>query len=277
MTSSNIVHVNDQNYQLEVISYSRNTPVIVEFWASWSRECRILTPILDRLVSEAQGSFRLAKVDVDENPNLTMYYNVRSVPVVKAISHGNVVHEYTGLVPESRLREMVQKLSVLNTENLLLERAENLLLDHQWVNAEESFRQFLQNDPNQPAALFGLVKALIPQGKYKAAQTLLKDFPISRESAQAELLLNFVKTMLQYLDDTISINSELDITFKAVLRLAHLGNYNAALDGILDILRIDRNYRGDRARMMFLAILEILGPDSPEMRTYRQELAAVLF
>jgi len=277
MTSNNIVHVNDQNYQLEVISYSRNTPVIVEFWANWSRECRTMSPLLERLVSEAQGSFRLAKVDVDENPNLTMYYNVRSVPALKAISHGNVVQEYTGMVPEHRLRDMVQKLTTLNTENLLLERADNLLLDHQWVDAEDAFRQFLQNDPNQPAALLGLTKTLIPQGKYQAAQLILKDFPISRESSQAELLSNYLKIMVQYLEDRLPVASELDSTFKAALRLAHLGNFHAALDGILDILKIERNYRNNKARMVFLAILELLGPESPEMRAYRQELAAILF
>jgi putative thioredoxin len=233
--------------------------------------------MLERLVHEAQGSFRLAKVNVDENPNLSLFYNVRSVPTIKAISFGNVIYEYVGIIPEAKIREMIVKLSDLNTENLVLERANNQLWDGEWVAAESSFREFLKNDPNQPTALLGLAKSLIAQNKVEPAGRILDHFPVSRLSSQANLLLEYVNTMQQFLEQNLPTTNELDNTFIAAIRLAHMGNIHAALDGLLEIIKTDKNYRDGKARAIFLSILEWMGSDTPAMREYRNELANTLF
>lgn len=275
--SNHIIHANESNFQYEVISFSQNTPVVVDFWASWSRDCRTMSPLLERLVHEARGSFRLAKVNVDENPNLTLLYNVRSIPTLKAISFGSVIYEYVGIIPEPKIREMLQKLSDLNTENLTLERANNLLLDHQWKAAESSYRDYLTNDPNQPVALLGLAKTLLAQNQLQEAHKILTNFPISRFSPQADLLLELETTIHKYIEQQLPVGNELDNTFLAAIRLVHLGNIAAALDGLLDIIRIEKSYREGKARNVFLAILELMGSENPEMRSYRQELANTLF
>ena len=111
MASDNIVDVTEANFQYEVISYSENTPVVVDFWAEWCRPCKTLGPLLERLAHEAQGSFRLARVDVDANPNLALHYGVRSIPTVKAFSQGEVVGEFSGLQPEGRIREFLSRIT----------------------------------------------------------------------------------------------------------------------------------------------------------------------
>jgi thioredoxin len=112
MTPSNfIVDVSEADFEYEVLSYSQNIPVVVEFWATWCQPCKQLGPMLERLTEEAQGSFRLARVDVDANPNLALRYGVRSVPTVKAISQGQVVGEFAGLQPETRVRDFLARLA----------------------------------------------------------------------------------------------------------------------------------------------------------------------
>jgi len=111
MTDEFIIDANEINFEYEVIAFSRNVPVLVDFWAEWCQPCRLLSPVLERLVKEASGSLRLARVNIDENPNLALQFNVRSIPTVKAFVDGRVAAEFVGNQPEARLREFINKLA----------------------------------------------------------------------------------------------------------------------------------------------------------------------
>lgn len=271
-----IVDVNESDFEYEVLSYSQNTPVVVDFWAVWCQPCKVLGPMLERLTEEAGGAFRLARVDVDANPNLALRYGVRSIPTVKAFVQGQVAAEFAGLQPEPRVREFLARLGPPGEAALALEKANSLLADHQWSASEMIFRE-LDEAGRNPAVLIGLVKALLAQGKSGEAQFILNDFPASREYNQAELLRPLADAMMKHAKDTLPAENDLDFTFQRAVGLAVRGNHLAALDGLLDLLRQNKRYRGDRARQVFLGILELLGPNDPEARQYRAELASVLF
>lgn len=278
MSPSNfIVDVTEADFEYEVLSYSQNVPVVVDFWAQWCQPCKILGPLLERLTEEAGGAFRLARVDVDSNPNLAMRYGVRSIPTVKAISQGQVVGEFVGLHPEMRVREFLERLSPPSESALAREKADSLLAAHRWAEAEEIYRSLEEQNQNQPGVLLGLVKALLAQGKSGEALFILNYFPASKEYTQAELLRPLAESMMKYEKNELPEENDLDITFRGSIRLAVRGNLLAALDGLLDIMRQEKRYRNDRARQVFLGILELLGPNDPDARQYRNELAAVLF
>jgi len=97
MASDHIISVTEADFEYEVIAYSKQMPVVVDFWAEWCGPCKTLGPILERLAQEANGAFRLAKVDVDANPNLALRFSVRSIPNVKAFQDGQVVAEFVGM------------------------------------------------------------------------------------------------------------------------------------------------------------------------------------
>ncbi len=277
MTSDFIIHVTESNFEYEVLSYSQNVPVVVDFWAPWCRPCQTLSPILERLTIEAGGALRLAKVNTDESPNLAIRFGVRSIPAVKAITNGEVVGGFSGVQPESRVREFFATITPPSPLALALEKANGLLLQGSWSAAEALFRQILTQDMAYPPALLGLAKSLLPQGSIREAQAILVDFPDSRQLAGAQLLQPLVEALLMSQEPPLPEELPIDALFRNALRLVSRGNLPSALDGLLDVLRRERRYRGDLARKVFVGILELLDPEDPQTRQYRAELASVLF
>lgn len=277
MAAKFIIDVTELDFEYEVLKYSQNTPVVVHFWASWSKSSKALDPILERLATEANGNFRLARVDVDVNPNLILKYGVRTIPTVKAVSQGEVVSEFVDVIPENRVREFLNQISRPSPVNLAVEKAFAILDNHQWTAAEKLFRQILENNPEEPPILLGLAKATLAQGKGIVALQILRNFPTSRAFKQAETLLPYAETLVAYQQNLLPDDNELDSTFSHCIQLANRGNIPAAIDGLLDVLRSQRTYRNGKARQVVLSLLELLGEDDPQTREYRSELAAILF
>jgi len=277
MASQFVIDVNEINFDYEVIAFSRNKPVLVDFWAEWCHPCKTLSPILEKIVNEANGGLRLAKVNIDQNPNLAMQFNVRSIPTVKAFIKGQVATEFVGVQPQARLREFINNLTPPSPVDLDLSKAQNLLLSHEWQKAETILRKLLDKKDDSPAALLSLAKALIAQNHPVEALTLIEKIPSTREINQAELLKPFAEILLDLQQENLPKENDLDAIFLNSIRLASHAKYPIALDGLLDILRQDKHYRGKTAQQVILGILEIMGEEDPDTRTYRSELASVLF
>lgn len=108
-SKSHIIHVNLENFSTEVVEKSKQVPVLVDFTADWCAPCRVLMPILNKLVEEYQGQFVLAKVDTDEEQKLAGQHGVRGFPTLKLYRHGQIVDEAQGMQPESVLRNMIDQ------------------------------------------------------------------------------------------------------------------------------------------------------------------------
>jgi len=276
--SENIVNVDEGSFQMEVLDRSHEVPVVVDFWAPWCGPCRVLGPLLERLTIEAGGAFRLAKVNVDENPNLAIRYGVRGIPAVKALSGGEVKGEFVGAQPEAAVRRFIERLVPNPTQQAVAE-ARSLLATRHWREAESSFRLVQQEDEaNAPAAL-GLLQALLMQGKGTEALEILRDFPPSTEWASAEEL----RPLAQFLAEAEKADvvedeaSPLQASLHQAGRLIARGNLPGAMDGLIGILRQDKNYQNGLPRKVLLGIFALLGEDDPLTREYRDELASVLF
>ena len=277
MASDNIIDVNELDFEYEVLSYSQNIPVVVDFWATWCQPCKILGPMLEAMAQEAGGAFRLARVDVDKNPNLALRYGVRSIPTVKAFTSGQVVSEFVGMVPEERLREFLGKITPPSPQQLQLEKADSFLKLKQWGQAEKLYRDLIDQTADMPGAMLGLAKALLMQNKNGEALEILRNFPASRLAITAELLRPYAEDLVALTNGKLADETDLDAAFQTAVRLASRGNLPAALDGFLDILRQNKTYRRGRARQVILSLLELLGEEDPQTRQYRSELASVLF
>jgi putative thioredoxin len=276
MSQEFVIEVNESNFEYEVIEYSKNVPVLVDFWAEWCRPCKILSPMLEKLTSEGRGTIRLGRVDVDFNKNLSIRYGVRTIPTVKAFLKGQVVAEFSGIQPESTLREFVHNLAP-SPADLSVEKGMELLREHDWKQAEDVFREVLITDETNSKGMLGLLMSYVGLGKSLEANNLLRIFPASHEFTSAENLKPLIEAYETVDEIEIASDDELEAAFWNNIRLARRGNIPAALDGLLDILRINKRYKKGQVRLIVVAILQMLGDEDPDARMYRSELATILF
>jgi len=277
MRSDNIINVTETDFDFEVLAFSQNTPVIVEFWADWCRPCKQLGPILDQIIDDANSVFRLARVNVDENPTLTVRCGVHSLPTVQAFSQGNMVSNFVGLLPVERVREFVERVAPPSPANLQVEKGNSLLAIGTIDSAEKSFREALEAAPDHPGATLGLIKIALLRGKAQEANRLFRNFPPSRDYSEAEKLQPLIKAMLDFGSKSLPEENDLDAAFSNSIRLAIRGNLLASIDGMMDILRTDAHYRKDKARMVVLGLLELMDPQGEQTLAYRRELTSILF
>lgn len=275
--SENILDVTEASFEDDVVMRSHQVPVVVDFWAPWCGPCRMLGPILERLAIEGGGAFVLAKLNVDENPNLSIRYGVQGIPAVKAFRNGEVVSQFVGAQPEPRVRRFIDNL-VPDPSEAAVEDASSLLATRHYAEAEEAFSEVLDEDEANAAAALGLVKSLLMQGKGERALEWIDHFPAGTEWATAEKLKPLA-TLLVEADacDEVEHDDPLEAQLHHAAHLVRRGNLPAAMDGLLGVLRQDKRYRNGMPKDVMLALFAMLGDDDPLTREYREELASVLF
>ncbi|MEZ4518656.1 MAG: tetratricopeptide repeat protein [Chloroflexota bacterium] len=276
--ADNIIDVTDGSFEFDVINQSFDTPVVVDFWAPWCGPCRMLSPILESLADDPDLDFILAKVNVDENPNVAMRYQVQGIPAVKAFVNGQIAAEFTGAQPEPRVREFLEKL-LPDEFDEALNQAAGLLAIHQWSEAEDILSDLLDARPGSQRAQYQMARALLGQAYGCDALPHLKavtDGPEFVSAARLKVLADY----LCRIETAGEIDEELpplEALYNRSAILLQRGNLEAALDGLLDVLRQDKRYRNGEAREVMLAIFELLGDGDDLTQAYRNELAMVLF
>lgn len=275
--SEYILDVDEATFESEVILRSHEVPVVVDFWAPWCGPCRMLSPILERMAIEAGGTFLLAKVNVDDTPALSIRFGIQGIPAVKAFRYGEIAAEFVGAQPESMVKHFIEQLAPSETQKAI-EEAMSLLGTRHYHEAETAFREVLDEDEANADAALGLVESLLMRGQGAEALEILEHFPAGTAWAKAERYKPLAE-LLEEADRKESGSDEdpLEAGLHQSARLIERGNLEAAMDGLLGILREDKNYRGGLVKRVMLALFELLGDQDPRTRKYREELASVLF
>jgi putative thioredoxin len=281
----------DQSFTADVLTASKEQPVIVDFWAPWCGPCKQLTPTIEKVVREAKGKVKLVKVNIDENPAVAGQLRVQSIPAVFAFVDGRPVDGFMGALPESQIKQFIDKLGKMGS---MAEQIADALAACRQVFAEKDFEaaidiaaQIVGADPAQAEAYAIKARAELELQRTEDAQNTLLMVPPEKASdphvvsAQAalDLALNPVDTSgVGKLEAELAKNPD-DHAMRVELAvlLNGSGQRAEATDHLIRIIRRDRTWNDDAARKQLVQFFEAWGPKDEATLAGRRKLSSVLF
>ena len=286
--------VNTASFMADVIEASRQVPVVVDLWAPWCGPCKQLGPILEKLVREAKGKLRLAKVNIDENPQIAQQFRVQSIPAVFAVAGGRVVDGFVGALPESQVKAFLERLKGEGGADEgeaqiaeALAEAKRLLEEGDAGTASAIFGQILQHVPDNRAALGGLARAYLKSGDLARAKELLAKVPAEHaddaEIAAARSALELAEAAKASgpIDEikarSLANPADHQARFELANALYAAGRAGEAMDELLELIKRERKWNDEAARKQLLKIFEALGPGNALVASGRRRLSSLLF
>ncbi len=284
----NIFDADMTNFVSDVIERSMQVPVLVDFWAPWCEPCKTLIPLLEKVVTEANGSVIMAKVNIDEVQELAAQMQIRSVPTVVAFLDGRPVDAFAGVKTETEIREFIGKIAPEmgpSEIDQILEFAENAFSQEQYQEAGGAYSQAMQLDETNLKATAGLANVLIKLNDLENAEQVLSG-AADKNDPLISAAIATLETAKQ-LDDI----GDLDALKKAIeknlddhqsrfdlsLALWAIGSQEDAADQLLYIIAADRSWQEDGARTQLLKFFEMAGPMDPFTVAARRKLSSILF
>jgi putative thioredoxin len=276
--------VSIEEFEAKVIQASLQVPVVIDFWAPWCGPCQTLKPMLEKLAEEYAGRFLLAKVNSDENPELSQHFGVRSIPSVKVLYQGQLVDEFNGALPEGQVRAFLDHFALPDAGGNLREEAAALVAAGQLDEALAKLSEASREKPGDEGIRLDAIEVLMQLGRNdEAGQLLAADYTQAADRAnalRARLALAAGAADTAGLEAKLAANPE-DHATRLELARAYAGQnrFREALDNALEVVVRDRFFDEGAGRKALLQIFEALaGSEQFDdlVREFRRKLSAAL-
>jgi len=265
-----IYDLTEDNFDAIVTRGSHDQPVLVDFWASWCQPCQMLMPVLAKLADEYQGRFVLAKLNTEENQSLAGQFGIRSIPNVKLFVNGEEIDEFSGALPESAIREFLEKHMPRESDSQV-EAALQAYASGDPQTAVDMLEQARQSDPGNLRILLAMAQIHAASGDLAAAKAMLDALPATEQEKQEVVTLRnqllfaagapgdteraeFEKRLAENEHDS-------EARYGLAMAQAQAGDYASAIEHLLGVMAEDRNYDDGAAREALLKLFDMLGDD----------------
>ncbi len=283
--SPNIHNVGMQNFQSLVLEKSMTKPVLVDFWADWCQPCQSLSPILEKLADEYAGKFEVAKINADEERELAAHFGIKSLPTMKLFFQGQLVDERSGLAQEADIRAMIDRHLVSESDQFM-EAAMQAYAQGHTEQALEMLNHALQKDPDNAALKVQIAELVYAEGDETSAVALLDSLDEEGSKLDAAIRLRAAIDLAAQLAELPALEDiekrlqknprDLEALLQKSRHLAARNEYDDAMECLLEIMRIDREYEDDAGRKGLLGLFDLLGGEHPSVQKYRRKLFTLL-
>ena len=283
--SAHVFSVTAQEFHDQVVEASRETPVLVDFWAEWCGPCQQLMPVLSRIVEEMDGQVKLAKVDTEAEQELAQQIGVRSLPTVMMFVGGRPVDQFQGALPEGQIREFIGR-HVLSEIDKLRREAQQVRAAGAIEQAMDLLKQANQQEPGNVDVLLDLADLFAAEGDFDQATQILEALPMDaaarddvRElkarigmarSAQSGPPEDELRARIE------SDPKDLEAREALAAKLAMRNDLDEALEQYYQMMLRDRAYNDDAGRRGMIDLFEVLGAEHPLTRRYRRKMFGLL-
>ena len=287
---NSIVETTTQGFMKDVIEESKRQPVLVDFWAPWCGPCKQLTPVLEKVVKSAKGKVKLAKMNIDDHPQIPGQMGIQSIPAVIAFVNGQPVDGFMGALPEGQVTAFIERVTkdkIGGEDQDFLKMADAALADNDAVGAAELYAQVLAQDSTNIAALAGLARTYVATGALDQAKQTLAMVP---EAKQNDSAVATARAALELAEQTKSLGPITELEAKvAANEVDHQARYDLALalnakgdreratDHLMFIVKRDRKWNDDGARKQLVQLFDAWGPTDEATLAGRKKLSSVLF
>ncbi len=266
-----------QNFQEDVLDASHELPVVVDFWAPWCGPCRTLGPVLEELAAANGSSWKLAKLNTDENQQLSIQYGIRGIPAVKMFVDGKVVDEFTGALPRYAVEQWLAKALPSKSRPLIV-AAEEAIGSGKHDKARELLKEAIGDEPaNARAALLLAQLELFddPLGALELVRSVEIVDPVLTQIAEGLGVIGALLSMTPPYQD-LPEGAGREGYIKAIDALRKR-DFRSAIEAFISVVKNDRYYDDDGARKACLAIFSILGAGHPVAKEYRPQFNMALY
>lgn len=265
--------------QRDVVDASFKQPIVVDFWAEWCAPCRMLGPILEKLASQANGRWRLVKIDTELQPDIAMQFGISSIPAVKMVSEGELIAEFVGSLPEPHVAKWLDENLPTKSKNAV-QQAMEALESGDLNRAKQLLKYAVDQDGSNLDAKVMLARFTFFDNADKAlklTEAIDEAHPMFDQVDAMRNLIRLLNSSKELAKEAQKQNTEAWKLYSSGIEAFRKNDYGTALQSWIDSMIIDRQVDDDGARKACVALFKILGNEHELTKKYHRRFSSALF